>query len=238
MPEATLVTFNTHYGLRSLRERCAPYDLLSALDLLGEPDVLVIQEVWTPDGRHGVVEEFAARRGYEVLGLVFCRATLDARWPRPDAAGEGTVGLAVLTRLPGRIVATPKIGPSLYDPIRDRRVLHTEVDVGGSRVSLVGIHLTSRLPYGPPRQLRRLARVLPREGAAIVAGDCNLWGPPVAALLPGWRRAVKGRTWPAAHPHSQIDHILVRGPVEVIEGSVLANLGSDHRPVRVRLRVG
>ena len=55
----------------------------------------------------------------------------------------------------------------------------------------------------------------------------NLWGPPVRAFLPGWHRAVKGRTWPAWHPHSQIDHILVRGEVRV---------GCGVGPPRRRLR--
>ena len=68
----------------------------------------------------------------------------------------------------------------------------------GRPVRLVAVHLTSRLPHGPPLQLRRLARALPPPGTpAVVAGDCNFWGPGVEALLPGWRRAVRGRTWPA-----------------------------------------
>jgi endonuclease/exonuclease/phosphatase (EEP) superfamily protein YafD len=64
----------------------------------------------------------------------------------------------------------------------------------------------------------------------------NFWGPPAAALLPGWRRAVRGRTWPAHRPHSQIDHVLVRDDVEALGGEVLPDVGSDHRPLRVTLR--
>ncbi len=73
----------------------------------------------------------------------------------------------------------------------------------------------------------------------MVAGDCNFWGPPVTALLRGWRRAVTGRTWPARAPHSQIDHVLVRpADVQVLDGAVLPDTGgSDHRPVRAVLRV-
>ena len=63
----------------------------------------------------------------------------------------------------------------------------------------------------------------------------NLWGPPVRALLPGWRLAVTGRTWPSWRPHSQIDHILVRGRLKVGSGTVLPPAGSDHRPVRAEL---
>jgi endonuclease/exonuclease/phosphatase (EEP) superfamily protein YafD len=48
---------------------------------------------------------------------------------------------------------------------------------------------------------------------------------------------VKGRTWPASRPHSQIDHVLVRGPIDVEAADILGDVGSDHRPVRVRLHV-
>ena len=56
-------------------------------------------------------------------------------------------------------------------------------------------------------------------------------------MLPGWQRAFRGRTYPAVHPHSQIDHVLVRDNVTVVWGEVLAATPSDHRPVRARLRV-
>jgi endonuclease/exonuclease/phosphatase family metal-dependent hydrolase len=59
----------------------------------------------------------------------------------------------------------------------------------------------------------------------------------VVAVLPGWRRAVFGRSWPAHRPHSQIDHVLVRDDVTVLSGEVLGATPSDHRPIRARLRV-
>jgi endonuclease/exonuclease/phosphatase (EEP) superfamily protein YafD len=81
---------------------------------------------------------------------------------------------------------------------------------------------------------------LPAPGRpGIVAGDCNFWGPGVQAFFPGWVRTVRGRTWPASRPHSQIDHILVRrgDGTEVARSEVLPAVGSDHRPVRATLRV-
>jgi endonuclease/exonuclease/phosphatase family metal-dependent hydrolase len=47
---------------------------------------------------------------------------------------------------------------------------------------------------------------------------------------------VRGRTWPAHRPHSQIDHVLVRDDVEVVDAAVLGEVGSDHLPLRVTLR--
>jgi endonuclease/exonuclease/phosphatase family metal-dependent hydrolase len=54
---------------------------------------------------------------------------------------------------------------------------------------------------------------------------------------PGWRRVVAGKTWPARRPRHQIDHLLLTDGVEVVQGEVLDDAGSDHRPIRARLRV-
>lgn len=243
MPELTLVSFNTHYGLGPMRHDYEPYDLRSALASFGDPDVMVIQEVFRLDGERALVDEFADEHGYERFDVELARATMRARWPHCDPHGEGTVGLAVLSRRPASVLGRPEIGPTIGDPAPQRRVLHLEVTIDAVPVDLVGVHLTSRLPHGPPLQLRQLRRrVLPADGPgarpAIVAGDCNFWGPPSSLLLPGWRRAVRGRTWPAPRPHSQIDHVFVRGDITVLDATVLAPVGSDHRPVRVHLRVG
>jgi len=238
VPELTLVSFNAHYGLHARLER-GPYDLARVLASFGEPDVLVVQEVWRPDGTRGVVDDYADAAGYACHDVVLARATIGRRGPTADRAGAGTYGVSVLTRLSARVVDTPAVGPTPGDPVPARRVLHLELDVAGQPVDLVAVHLTSRLPHGPPLQLRRLARVLPRsDRPAVIAGDCNFWGPPVSALLPGWRRTVRGRTWPANRPHSQIDHVLVRGPIETTDAAVLPAAGSDHLPVRVALRIG
>jgi endonuclease/exonuclease/phosphatase (EEP) superfamily protein YafD len=107
-------------------------------------------------------------------------------------------------------------------------------------VHLVGLHTSSKLYFaGPVTHLRTLRPLLPSgPEPAIVAGDFNLWGPGVVRLLPGWRRAVVGRTWPAHRPHSQIDHVLVNSAVETLESEILPRFGSDHLPVKVRLVVG
>jgi endonuclease/exonuclease/phosphatase (EEP) superfamily protein YafD len=70
----------------------------------------------------------------------------------------------------------------------------------------------------------------------VIAGDHNFWGPGVSAFLPGWKRTVRGRTWPASRPHSQIDHILVTSSVSAVHTEVLPPQGSDHRGVRAVLR--
>ena len=237
MAAISLVSFNTHYGLRNRRDQIVPYDLARALRAISA-DVMVIQEVWRPDGRPGVVDEFAADHGYDLHHAVTGRATRQTRWPHHDPNGEGTVGVALLTRAPARPLPHLTVGPTFKDPAPLRRLPQIELDGDGTPLRIVGVHLTSRLPHGPVLQLRRLGRLLPPAGTpTVVAGDCNFWGPPAVALLGGgWQRTVTGRTWPARLPHSQLDHVLVRpGEVEASEPEVLDAWGSDHRPVRVRL---
>ena len=240
MPTFTLVSFNAHAGLQPRRHGvCAPYDLASVLRGF-DADVVVVQETWWPDDDQSAVDAAAAMTGAEVFALPFGRGVMDP-WPhvRRDGTGDGVVGLSIVSRLPARVVARLSLGRILADPTPERGALHLEVDVGGTAIDLVGVHLSSRLPHGPPTQLRRLAAVLPaNERPGVVAGDCNFWGPGVRTLVPGWRRAVRGRTWPASGPHSQIDHILVRPDVGVIDSAVLGDVGSDHRPVRATLQVG
>ncbi len=165
-----------------------------------------------------------------------------ARSSRFVAAGPGRWGIAVLSRLPITATEVVELGRLARDRAR-RAALVVTVDTGVP-VTVIGTHM-SHLTYGAPRQFVRLARAVEAEvGAevgerpAVLAGDMNLWGPPVGLLLPGWRRAIRAKTWPSWRPHSQVDHVLVRGPIGVVGGEVLEPVGSDHRPVRVTLRIG
>ena len=238
MATVSLLTFNTHYGLGAPRAGARPYDLGAVLAELAA-DVMVIQEVWRPDGRHGIVDAFADASGYAMHHVATGRATDTGRWPHHDPTGRGTVGIAVLTRRPAQPMPSVPVGPTPGDPAPARALPQIELSLDGARpLRVVGVHLTSRLPHGPVIQLRRLAHQLPPPGTpAVVAGDCNFWGPPARALLrDGWQRGVTGRTWPAARPHSQIDHVFARpDDVTVTRPSVLEACGSDHRPVRVQL---
>lgn len=110
-----------------------------------------------------------------------------------------------------------------------------EIETGRAALTLVGTHM-SHITYGAPVQFLRLARALRHvalSGPCILAGDMNLWGPPVVAFFPRCRRAARQKTWPAWRPHSQVDHILVRGPLTTAGGEALAPMGSDHLPLRV-----
>ena len=255
MNELTIVTLNLHGGQRNrgistprLRQHGPPPEKAAtngAFDVAGalrsfDADVLVLQESWWPDEGGAAVDLVAADSGATVHWASFGRGIVEP-WPhiisaRPHRA-TGRIGLAVVSRVPARLVEMIPVGDVPGDPALRRCALHLALDVGGKDLDLIAVHLSSRLPYAPPMQLRNLRRRLPPpDRRAVIVGDFNLWGPAVTTLLPGWRRAVRGRTWPAHRPHSQIDHVLVRNGIEVVDAAVLDEVGSDHRPVRVTLR--
>jgi endonuclease/exonuclease/phosphatase family metal-dependent hydrolase len=157
------------------------------------------------------------------------------RSARYQAAEPGSWGIAVLSRLPildHQIIPLPQLR---RDRAR-RAVVALTVALGARRVGVAGTHM-SHLSHGSALHFRTVARMLESvfgDVPALFAGDMNLWGPPIRAFLGQWRRAVKGKTWPAWRPHSQLDHLLVRG-LTVKTAAVWPSSGSDHRPVWARL---
>jgi endonuclease/exonuclease/phosphatase family metal-dependent hydrolase len=156
---------------------------------------------------------------------------------RSSTARAGTWGIALLSRLPVRGVEIVQLARLRRDSAERRSAVLAEIEVGTSSVTVVGTHL-AHLTHGSPILLERLRHKLPAPGqAAVLAGDMNFWGPPLCLALPGWRRAVKARTYPSWRAHSQIDHIFVTRAVEVISGASLAVGNSDHLPLRAQLAV-
>jgi endonuclease/exonuclease/phosphatase family metal-dependent hydrolase len=160
-----------------------------------------------------------------------------ARW---QEAQPGRMGIAILVRAEIPIEASRLLHLHLLRADRLRRTaIVVDITVDNRPISVAGIHM-SHLLYGSPRNFVELQRRLRTEARpdAILAGDMNSWGPLVRLFMRGWRRAVIGRSWPTWRPHSQIDHILVRGTVRPVGGVVFPHSGSDHRPIRAELQVG
>jgi endonuclease/exonuclease/phosphatase family metal-dependent hydrolase len=159
------------------------------------------------------------------------------RWQEAEA---GSMGIAVLVRPELSIEASRVLELRRLKADRMRRAaIVLDMTVDDRPISVGGIHM-SHLLYGSPRHFAELRRRLRTEARpdAVLAGDMNSWGPPVRLFMRGWRRAVIGRSWPAWRPHSQIDHILVRGAVRPLAGAVFPHSGSDHRPIRAELEIG
>jgi endonuclease/exonuclease/phosphatase family metal-dependent hydrolase len=202
------------------------------------------------EGRRAHPDPAATTRWMPGIGLRNGHNSLffDSERPASAAVGEleryregelGSWGIALLTRQGMSIDRTHLVHLPRLARDRVRRVaIVTDLTVERVPLSVAGTHMShlymgSHLHYAA---LRTALRIEARPNAVLL-GDMNLWGPPVRAFLPEWHRAVKGRTWPAWNPHSQIDHVLVRGALGISSGQVLPDAGSDHRPVRAELTV-
>ncbi|MET0727188.1 MAG: endonuclease/exonuclease/phosphatase family protein [Acidimicrobiales bacterium] len=240
MAELTLASYNIHWGLGPRGRGFAPFDVVGACGQL-DADVLILQESWAPDGVPSHHEQVA-----EALGMaVVCEVSLARTWHGPPPkvvgrahhrGGDGGWHIAALSRLPVRSSAVLPLPHLWLDPV-DRAVLALEVEVDGSSLQVRGTHLP-HLEFGAHLSTRGLRRTLPTTGGpAALIGDMNMWGWNIDRMVPkGWRRVVRGKTWPSHRPHSQIDHLLLTPPVEALWTETGPDLGSDHLPIRARLR--
>lgn len=243
MAEVMLGSFNLHMGRGTGGHDASFYNVVPAVKEI-DADVLVLQEAWVPDGGDGNVIEIADALDYRVAAsFAVARASCHDQVrlvTREGTGGDGDWVVAILSRLPVERTQVVRLGPQLRrDPGR-RALLLVTVEVDGTPFTVVGTHLP--LLKDPVWRLGPGIRAaLPAvDRPAAFAGDMNMWGWCVERLVPrGWRRAVRGRTYPAHRPHSQTDHILVTPVVEVTESKVIPQITmSDHRPVRARLRFG
>ena len=155
-------------------------------------------------------------------------------------SGPGELAIAVLTTLPVTDYAVIELGVAPADEVPRFAQVITLKLASGTSMRVVNTHLTHRLTS--PIQLRRLQERLRPEGGlsrqipTIIVGDLNM-PRPVAALSLEYAATVRGRTWPSTRPLIQLDHVLVDRSITVVESAVLPSAGSDHLPIRARLRV-
>jgi endonuclease/exonuclease/phosphatase family metal-dependent hydrolase len=184
--------------------------------------------------------EAAAKLGATVIRQVMSRQPSLSLPGIPATSGPGELAIAVLTTLPVTDYAVIELGVALADEIPRFAQVVTVRLAGGTSVRVANTHLTHRLTS--PIQLRRLhERLRPGGGQSrrlptIIVGDLNM-PRPLAALSLTYAATVRGKTWPATRPFVQLDHVLVDRSMTVMESAVLPSAGSDHLPIRARLRV-
>jgi endonuclease/exonuclease/phosphatase family metal-dependent hydrolase len=192
------------------------------------PDTWIARPVWIDQNKALYMDGVRPQSG---------NVMTTERWREAE---PGTWGVALLVRpdWPIEDVRVVQMRVLPMDRVR-RAALVVDLTVEGLPLSVAGTHM-AHMHFGAHRNWAELRRGLRTEARpdAVLAGDMNTWSPVVRFFMPGWRRSVRGRTWPAWRPHSQIDHILVRGSrLRAVSGSVLPHGGSDHRPVRAQLEV-
>jgi len=162
-----------------------------------------------------------------------------ARLEHAEGAERGEWCVGIVTRLD--VLKEDVVELSRFGPDRARRrLVHLTLDSGHGALEAFGLH-GAHLSRGSLRQYRELASTLDAgcgsDEAAPLGGDLNAWGVVVRRMLPGWRHAGRGATWPSWRPHSQLDHLFVRGPVAVADGGAVAERESDHRPMAATIVV-
>ncbi len=236
----TVAAFNAHWGVgRYGRFQGVRFDVARVVRSFGA-DIVVVPEAWR-DANGVSVLDGLERDGFHIETMELMRLELRRRRRNSDRNGVPNAGsweLAICSRFPVLERRVLPIGTVLNDPAGSRHALSVTVDIDGTPVEVIGLHTSSKVwRLGPIQHLLALRRALVAGGPQILAGDFNFWGPPIGLVMRGWDRPVRGRTFPASRPHSQIDHVLVRGGIEALGGEVLAETPSDHRPIRARLRL-
>ena len=229
--ETILASLNTHGG-RGADGR--PYDLEAACRQF-KADIIVLQEVWRPRGGPDQVADIAAALGTELL-RAYLKDDTDLRsFGIADETARGQWGLATLTTLPVTGYEVADLGRIAGDSTPRAAQLITMELPGGGPVRIVNTHLTYRL-LSPVQLLRLVRRLATDDIPTVIAGDLNMPAP-LTGLAVGYAPAVSGRTFPAHRPLLQLDHILASRQVARCGGEVLPPAGSDHLPVRARLRL-
>jgi endonuclease/exonuclease/phosphatase family metal-dependent hydrolase len=229
--EVVLASLNAHGG-RSADG--TPFDLAAACRRFGA-DIIALQEAWHNEGHPDPVAAIARALGAQLIRtdltpdldlrtLGIARDTERGRW-----------GLALLTTLP--VTSTEVIwlvrAPGDITP-RAAQLITVRLP-GGGKLRIANTHLTYRL-VSPLQLLQLVRRLATNEIATVIAGDLNMPGP-VSGLAAGYRPVVNGKTFPAHRPLLQLDQVLVNRRVSGSGGEVLPPVGSDHLPVRARLRL-
>jgi endonuclease/exonuclease/phosphatase family metal-dependent hydrolase len=227
----TVGSLNLHCGLSG---RGQPFDVAAALRVL-DADIITVQEAWwTADGADTVAEA-AQKLGARLLRTVVSTGASLAELSIAPLPERGNWGLAVLSRLPVISSETLDLGRAPGDIVSRAALICSVEAPGGWPLRLVNAHLTHR--FTSPAQLLRLTRHLSQApGPTAIIGDLNM--PRLATwVAAGYEPTVRGRTFPAHRPVIQLDHLLVSPELAADGATVLGPLGSDHLPIRARLRL-
>jgi endonuclease/exonuclease/phosphatase family metal-dependent hydrolase len=240
MSTLRVATYNIHKGVQGMGpgRRLEIHNLAHAVEQF-DADIVCLQEVrshhrklekqfshWPEVGQAG----YLSPEGYEAV----YRTNAITR--------HGEHGNALLSRWPVRDVKHADVSDHRFE---QRGLLHAEVQVEGSSVHVVVVHL-GLIHASRERQVQRLgdfiAREVPGDAPLIVAGDFNDWGAqllkPMADLGLRTFEDIRLPTFPARLPLLHLDRIFVRRlqplSAHVPHGRAWSRM-SDHLPLIAEL---
>ncbi len=249
MVAVRVLSWNVHWGTAQVpgRARTDTFDPLVELgaEQLAAADVVVFPEAWRFHDGHSFLDGLAAHGLTNVVETKFTTLCITGHRRRVDDPGEGWWELAIATRHPIVADVALPLARTIDDAVPLRHARSVRIAIEDREFDMTAFHVSSKLWFAAPMvQLRSFARALREHGLdgrdrpAVLAGDANLWRTWLPVMLPGWHSTTRGRTYPSWRPHSQIDHILVRGAVDAVGGSVGAySPTSDHRAVTADLQL-
>lgn len=262
-----LATFNIFSGRPQDEDRTEPSLLESAVkeldaDVLGLQEVDRGQE-----RSGGVDQAELAARAMQADHWRFVPALVGTpgAWSRPAGPADEEVdgrgghapamyGVALLSRLPvlaWHVLPLRQVPFRAPVPVRDahgrrkliwttdepRTAIAAVLETPNGQMTVANTHL-SFIPAWNAGQLTRLARWMRGfPSPHVLMGDLNMPGRIPSALSPQWRSLVSAPTWPAGRPHVQLDHVLARGSVRVMEAASRLLPLSDHRALTADVRV-
>lgn len=153
-----VASWNVHFGEDTANLARA----IAASEDISRADVLFVQEIETHPTEAASRTEALAR----ALGMTWVYA------PAREE-GDGTHGIATLSRFPITSAAVREL-PYFDQPIRprERNALATTIDIAGSPLQLVNVHLDVRL--GPVDRVRQLDPALKEvDERLVIGGDFN-----------------------------------------------------------------
>jgi endonuclease/exonuclease/phosphatase (EEP) superfamily protein YafD len=216
-PAFSLLLANVH------TENDRYHELLALVDE-AQPDVIVLQEL-TP------------------AWLAFVEPALVDYVHRLAIPRDDPFGIGIFSRIP-----MPSVG-AVENPPLGLPTLVATIQVSGRPLTLVATHPMP--PIGRDgidarnEQLRGIAGLVTDSRADVLVGDLNttMWSATYRGLVDatGLRNSRRGfgtlPSWPTFLPITMIplDHCLVSDRIDVVETTLGAHIGSDHRPLLVRL---
>ena len=229
----TVASYNIHKGVGTDRKR-DPARILRVLREV-DADIVCLQEADLRFGtRASVLPRFLIEGHTDYVPV-----PLDVQHD-----SMGWHGNAILVR---RGIAVERHDIIHIPCLEPRGVVTASLSIGGTRVSVFGMHLdlSGLWRVRQARAIAALADTARRQGPTVLMGDLNEWRANAGCFREFGRHFTlldPGPTFPSRRPLGRLDRIMHCGGLTVtdcgVHRSALASTASDHLPVWAKFGAG